>query len=112
MNEDDAVGFNANIIDEYRASDGKVGGTSEGVDILLLHHTGAKSGTERVSPLSFQRIGESYAVFAARAGSPANPGWYYNVVAYPQVTIEVGAETVRVLARIAEPAERDVIWDR
>jgi deazaflavin-dependent oxidoreductase (nitroreductase family) len=104
--------FNTKIVDEYRANGGKLGGMFAGSDLLLLHHTGAKSGTPRVSPLAYQRIGESYAIFASRAGSPANPDWLYNIVAHPDTTIEIGTETVSVLARIAEPAERDVLWDR
>jgi deazaflavin-dependent oxidoreductase (nitroreductase family) len=83
-----------------------------GSDLLLLHHTGAKSGTRRVTPLAYQRIGESFAVFASRAGSTANPDWYHNVVAHPDAVIEIGTETVAVRARVAEPAERDVIWER
>ena len=104
--------FNAKIVEEYRANGGKLGGMFSGSDLLLLHHTGANSGTERISPLAYQMVGESYAVFASRAGSPANPDWFRNLVAYPQATIEIGTETVPVRARVAEPAERDVIWDR
>ena len=100
------------IVDEYRANGGKLGGMFAGADLLLLHHIGAKSGTKRVSPLAYQRIGESYAVFASRAGSPANPDWLYNVVANPDTMIEIGTETVSVTARVAEPHEREVIWDR
>lgn len=104
--------FDTKIVDEYRANGGKLGGMFAGADLLLLHHTGAKSGTRRVSPLAYQRIGESFAVFASRAGSAAHPDWLYNIVAHPDTTIEIGTETVPVIARIAQPAERDVIWDR
>jgi deazaflavin-dependent oxidoreductase (nitroreductase family) len=104
--------LNAKLIEEYRANGGRLGGMFAGSDLLLLHHTGAKSGVERVSPLAYQMVGESYAVFASRAGSAANPDWFHNVVAHPATTIEVGTETVPVMARVAEPAERDVIWDR
>jgi deazaflavin-dependent oxidoreductase (nitroreductase family) len=104
--------LNAKLIDEYRANGGKLGGMFAGSDLLLLHHTGAGSGTGRVSPLAYQMVGESYAVFASRAGSAANPDWFHNVVAHPRTMIEIGTETVAVLARVAEPAERDVIWDR
>jgi deazaflavin-dependent oxidoreductase (nitroreductase family) len=83
-----------------------------GSDLLILHHTGAKSGARRVSPLAYQRIGDSLAIFASRAGSTANPDWYHNVVANPDALIEIGTETVAVRARVAEPAERDVIWER
>lgn len=104
--------FNGKIIAEFRAKGGKVGGPFAGADMLLLHHTGARTGTERVSPLAFQRVGESFAVFASKAGAPVNPAWYHNLLAHPDTTIEVGTKTLRVRARVAEPAERDVIWAR
>ncbi len=104
--------FNGKIIAEFRANGGKVGGPFAGSDILLLHHTGARSGTERVSPLAYQRVGESFAAFASKAGAPENPAWYHNLLANPDTSIEVGTETIKVRARVAEPAERDVIWDR
>jgi deazaflavin-dependent oxidoreductase (nitroreductase family) len=104
--------FNAKIVEEYRANGGKLGGMFTGSDLLLLHHIGVKTGAGRVSPLTYQMVGESYAVFASRAGSPANPEWFRNVVASPETTIEIGMETVPVTARVAEPNERDVIWDR
>jgi deazaflavin-dependent oxidoreductase (nitroreductase family) len=108
----EATDFNGKIIAEFRASGGKVGGQFASADILLLHHTGAHTGTERVSPLAYQRVGESLAVFASKAGASANPDWYHNLLAHPDTTIEVGTETLRVRARVAEPAERDVIWER
>lgn len=104
--------FNAKIVEEYRANGGKLGGMFAGSDLLLLHHTGETSGTERISPLAYQMVGDSYAVFASRAGSPANPDWLRNVVANPKTAIEIGMQTVPVTARVAEPAERDVIWER
>lgn len=104
--------FNSKIIEEYRSNGGKLGGMFAGSDLLLLHHTGVKSGTPRVSPLGFQRIGDSYAVFGTRAGSASNPDWLHNLAANPETTIEIGTETIPVKARMAEPAERDVIWDR
>jgi deazaflavin-dependent oxidoreductase (nitroreductase family) len=104
--------FNGQIIAEFRANGGKVGGPFQGSDVLLLHHTGARSGTERVSPLAFQWIGSSYAVFASKAGAPDHPAWFHNLIANPETAVEVGAGTVRVRARVAQPAERDVIWER
>jgi deazaflavin-dependent oxidoreductase (nitroreductase family) len=104
--------FNSKIIEEFRASGGKVGGRFAGSDILLLHHTGARTGTERVSPLAYQRVGESFAIFASKAGGPRNPAWYHNLLAHPETTIEAGTEAIKVKARVAEPAERDVIWAR
>ena len=104
--------FNGKIIEEFRTNAGKVGGPFAGSDILLLHHTGARTGTERVSPLAFQRVGESLAIFASKAGAPDNPAWYHNLIANPDASVEVGTETFPVQARVAEPAERDVIWGR
>jgi deazaflavin-dependent oxidoreductase (nitroreductase family) len=104
--------FNAKIIAEFRANDGKVGGPFEGANILLLHHTGARTGTERISPLAYQRVGESYAIFGSKAGAPDNPAWYHNLLANPTASIEVGTETVSVTARVAEPTEREVLWER
>jgi len=68
--------FNGKIIEEFRANAGKVGGPFAGSDILLLHHTGARTGAERVGPLAYQRVGDSYAVVASKAGAPDNPAWY------------------------------------
>jgi deazaflavin-dependent oxidoreductase (nitroreductase family) len=102
--------FNGKIIEEFRANGGRLGGRFQGADMLLLHHTGARTGAERISPLGYQLVGEGYAVFATKAGAAANPAWYHNLVANPDATIEVGADTVKVVARVAEPAERDVIW--
>ena len=104
--------FNEKIIKEFRENDGKVGGMFEGAPVLLLHHAGAKTGTERVNPLMYQPVGESFAIFASKAGAPSNPDWYYNLAAHPDTTIEVGAGTVKVKARVAGPDERDPIWEK
>jgi deazaflavin-dependent oxidoreductase (nitroreductase family) len=108
----EAGDFNSKIVAEFRANAGRVGGMFAGADLLLLHHTGARSGAERVSPLAYQRVGESYAVFASKAGAPGNPDWFHNLVAHPDTTVEVGTSTIQVTARVAEPAEREVIWDK
>lgn len=104
--------FNGKIIAEFRDNGGKVGGAFAGSDMLLLHHTGARTGKERVNPLAFLRVGVSYAIFASKAGAPVNPDWYHNLLAHPETTIEVGTRTISVKARVAEPAERDVLWER
>jgi deazaflavin-dependent oxidoreductase (nitroreductase family) len=104
--------FTGQIIAEFRANRGKVGGLFQGADVLLLHHTGARSGAERVSPLAFQWVGRSLAVFAAEPGAPAGPAWFDNLRANPLTTVEVGTQTVRVRARLAQPAERDAIYSR
>jgi len=97
--------FNGKIIAEFRANSGKVSGPFAGSDILLLHHTGARTGAQRVNPLAFLRVGESFAVFASKAGAPSNPDWYHNLLAHPRATVEVGCQTIAVTARVAEPAE-------
>jgi len=79
--------------------------------MLLVHHKGRKSGTERVSPLVYQPVGGKWAVFASKAGAPTDPDWYLNLVANPRTTIEVGGDTFHVVARTATGAERDAIWD-
>jgi deazaflavin-dependent oxidoreductase (nitroreductase family) len=104
--------FNGQVIAEFRANGGRVGGPFQGANILLLHHTGARSGRVRVCPLAFQWVGDSFAVFAAKAGAPDHPAWFHNLRAHPDTMVEVGAGTVRVRARVAQPAERDVIYSR
>ncbi|MDY7104853.1 MAG: nitroreductase family deazaflavin-dependent oxidoreductase [Actinomycetota bacterium] len=105
--------FNAKIIEEFRANDGKVGGPFEGAPMLILHTTGAKSGAERLNPLVYQPLDDGrQAIFASAAGAPKHPAWFHNLVAGPDVTIEVGAETVPVRARVTEGDEREQIWSR
>ncbi|HZU80420.1 MAG TPA: nitroreductase family deazaflavin-dependent oxidoreductase [Acidimicrobiales bacterium] len=105
--------WNAKIIEEFRASGGRVGGAFEGAPILLLHSTGARSGHERVNPMMYQRLGPGkVAVFASKAGAPTNPDWFHNLVAHPDATIEIGAQTLKVRARVAGPEERTPIWEK
>ena len=102
---------NKQIISEFRANDGVVGGMFEGLTLLLLHHAGAKSGTERVSPLVYRSEGDAWVVFGSKGGAPTNPDWYYNLLANPTTTVELGTETHAVTARVAEGAERTRIWE-
>jgi deazaflavin-dependent oxidoreductase (nitroreductase family) len=102
--------FNTQIIEEFRTNDGQLSGGFEGMPFLLLHTTGAKSGQERVNPVAYQDLGGSVAVFASKAGADTNPDWYHNLVAHPEVSIEIGTETKAVTARIAAGAEREKIW--
>ena len=104
--------WNSGIIDEFRRNDGRVGGVFEGAPLLLLHHTGAKTGTERVSPLMYRAVNGSYAVFASKGGAHTNPDWFHNLVANPDTKVEVGEETIGVTARVATGEERDDIWSR
>ena len=102
----DESDWNAKIIEEFRANDGKLGGMFEGADILLLHHTGSKTGAERVSPLGYQRIGSAYAVFGSNSGKTSHPAWFGNLRTNPHTTAEIGTTTIEVVARVAEGDER------
>jgi deazaflavin-dependent oxidoreductase (nitroreductase family) len=105
--------WNQKIIEEFRANGGRVGGNFEGRTLLLLHHTGAKSGAEYVNPLAYQRLSDdSVAIFASAGGSPKTPDWYHNLVANPDVTVEIGTETFAGRARVASGDERTEIWER
>jgi deazaflavin-dependent oxidoreductase (nitroreductase family) len=104
--------FNAKIIDEFRATGGRVGGMFESMPLLLLHHTGAKSGKQRVNPLAYQRDGDRYVIFASKAGAPTNPDWYHNLKAHPEVAIEVGTETINVVTSEATDDERERLFPR
>jgi len=103
--------WNRKIIEEFRANAGKVGKPFENVPILLLHHRGAKTGTERINPLAYRRDGDGYVIFASKAGAPTNPDWFHNVQANPDVEIEVGTETVKARARVAAGDERERLWE-
>jgi deazaflavin-dependent oxidoreductase (nitroreductase family) len=103
--------WNARVIDEFRANGGKVEAFPAN-NLILLHHTGAKSGQQRVSPVAYQPVDGGYAIFASKAGAPDNPAWYYNLIANPKATIEIGTDTVPVTARVASSEEREPIWTR
>ncbi|WP_338770498.1 nitroreductase family deazaflavin-dependent oxidoreductase [Nocardia vulneris] len=122
--------WNARIIAEVRASGGYAAWSSEaefaagrpvppripgfgdhrGMPLILVHHTGAKTGRARISPLFYLPVGDSWAVFGTHGGSPHHPAWYRNLMAAPQVTVEAGSETVSAVARLAEGDERAQIW--
>lgn len=104
--------YNTQIVEEFRANGGHVGGNFAGAPLLLLHSTGAKSGLERVSPMMYLADGDRYLVFASKAGAPSNPDWYYNLKANPRVTIEVGTQTIEVEAADLEGEERTRMYDK
>ena len=104
--------WNTKIIEEFRATAGKVGGPFEGAPLLLLHSTGAKSGQDRVAPVMYLADGDDLVVFASKAGADTNPHWFHNLKANPDTRVEVGADTVAVRARVAEGEERDRLFDR
>jgi deazaflavin-dependent oxidoreductase (nitroreductase family) len=103
--------WDTTVIDEFRTNGGKVGGDFEGMPLLLLHHVGAKSGTERVTPLVYQQVGDAWAVFASKGGAPSHPHWYHNLVANPDTSVEIGTDRKDVRARVADGDERERIWE-
>lgn len=102
--------FNAKVIDEFHANEGRVGGMFESMPLLLLHHTGAKSGKSRINPLAYQSDDGRYVVFASKGGAPAHPDWYHNLKAQPHVKIEVGTDTFDVVASEAPDEERERLF--
>lgn len=104
--------WNKAIIAEFRANGGKVGGQFAGATLLLLHTTGAKSGQERVNPVVYTTDGDQLVVIASKGGAPTNPDWYYNLVANPQVTLEVGTEQFQAQATIPAEPERTRLYNQ
>jgi len=102
--------WNAKIIEEFRANEGVVGGPFTTMPLLLLHTTGAKSGQERINPLAYIKDGEQLAVMASKGGAPTHPDWYYNVLAHADVSVEIGAEEYKALAKIAEEPVRTELY--
>jgi len=100
--------WNQKIIDEFRASGGVVGNRQ----LLLLHTVGAKSQQPRVNPVAYIKDGDRYVVVAAKGGMATNPDWYHNLVAHPQVTVEVGTEKFQAIATIAVEPERTRLYDQ
>ncbi|WP_372460107.1 nitroreductase family deazaflavin-dependent oxidoreductase [Nocardia coffeae] len=106
--------WNANIIAEFRANEGRVGGPFEGAPMLLLHHRGRKSGRESVTPTMYMADDQDpdlVYVFASKAGAPTNPDWYYNLTTAGSTQIERGTETYPVTVAEVTGADRDRIFD-
>jgi deazaflavin-dependent oxidoreductase (nitroreductase family) len=106
----DMTDWNDKIIEEFRANEGRVGGGFEGAPLLLLHTTGARTGTERINPLMYLPDGDRLVVFASKGGAPTNPDWYHNVRENPEASVELGAERFAVRARVATGEERDALY--
>ena len=102
--------WNSEIIKEFREHRGKVGGMFEGAPLLLLTTKGAKSGKTRVNPMMYLPNGDRMFVFASKGGAPTNPDWYHNLVADPEVAVEVGTETFPAKATVITCKERDDIY--
>ncbi len=106
----DMVDFNKQVIQEFRANGGKVGGPFEGASMLILHTTGAKSGRELVTPLVCHVEGDRLLIYASKGGADDNPAWYHNLVANPDVTVERGTETLPMRATVITGEERDRLY--
>jgi deazaflavin-dependent oxidoreductase (nitroreductase family) len=104
--------WNAQIIKEFRANGGKVGGFFEGATMLLLTTTGAKSGRLHTTPLVYLPDGDRFVVIASKGGAPTNPDWYHNLLVNPKATIEVGTETLEVEAEVVSGEERNELYRR
>jgi deazaflavin-dependent oxidoreductase (nitroreductase family) len=102
--------WNHQIVEEFRANAGKVGGMWEGRPLLLLTTTGARSGQRRTNPVMYLRDGDRLFVFASKGGAPANPDWYHNLLAHPDVTVEIGGQTYGAVGKPVTGAERDRIY--
>ena len=101
---------NGPIIEEFRSNKGEVGGFFEGKPVLLLTTTGAKTGRRHVNPAMYLPDGDRWVVFASMGGAPKHPDWYHNLVANPDVTIEVGSETIEGRAEVMAGEERDRLY--
>ena len=104
--------FNRQLIEEYRANEGKVTGMFAGAPLLLLTTTGARSGQPRVAPLAYTTDNGRWVVIASKGGAPTHPDWYYNLHANPDVTVEVGTESFPARATITTGAERQSLFDQ
>ena len=102
--------FNTQIIEDFRANGGYVGAPFNSDQLVLLHHVGAKSDVERVSPLMSFPDEDGWVIVASKGGAPDNPGWYYNLLANPDAEIEFGTETIPVRASEISEAERAQRW--
>ena len=108
-----ASDYNTKIIEEFRANDGRVGGSWAGTPMILIHHVGDRSGIERVSPVACSHQGDGrFAVVASNGGSPTHPGWYYNLKAHPRTKVEAGTRTFTVLAEELDDAARAELWPK
>ncbi len=109
----EADAFNSEIIEEFRANHGHVGGPWADTTLILIHHIGARSGIERVTPLgSFPQGDGRCAIVASNGGSPIHPDWSYNLRANPRITVEAGTETFTVVAEEVDGPARAELWPK
>ena len=104
--------WNKGIIEEFRSNHGKVGGYFAGRPILIINHTGARTGKPRTNPVAYLKDGSRYLIFASKGGADTNPDWYYNLKAHPDVKIEVGDDKIDARAVEITRAERDKLYEQ
>jgi len=104
--------YNRQVVEEFRANGGKVGGMWEGTPLLLLTTTGARSGERRITPMGYLPDGDRLLVWASNGGAPTHPDWYHNLVVHPHVTVEVGTQTFDAIAVVTEASERERLWTK
>ena len=102
--------FNQSVINEFRENHGRVSGGFAQAPLLLLTTTGARTGKARTTPVVYTRDGERLVIVASKAGAPTNPHWYLNLVANPEVTVELPDDTFKARASVAEGDERDRLY--
>lgn len=110
LTADSIAAMNAGVIAQFRSNGGKVGPPFEDSEMLLLHHRGARTGIERVSPLAYLRHEGALLIVASMGGAPVNPAWYHNLKAHPEVSAEVGTETIPVLAAEVPDEDYAHLW--
>jgi deazaflavin-dependent oxidoreductase (nitroreductase family) len=106
----DVSDWNRQVIEEFRANEGRVQAFAH-QPLLLLTHRGARSGTLRTNPLAYFRDGDRYLVVASKGGAPTNPDWYHDLKANPDASVEIGTETFPVRAKEASAQERPRLWE-
>lgn len=111
MSETPTADFHRRVVDEFRAHDGVVPSLGGPSPLLVLHHVGARSGVERVTPVRYLPADGRYVIFGLNGGAPTHPAWYYNLKAKPRAQVEVGRDVVRVVATEITGEERDRLWD-
>lgn len=108
----DRLSYNQQVIEEFRANDGVCSGRFEGMPMILITMTGAKSGRSLCSPLVYSTDGDDPVIIASQGGAPTHPNWYHNLVANPEITVEVGTETYQANAVLTEGDERQRLYDQ
>lgn len=108
----DRKSFNEQVIDEFRANAGKVGGMFEGAAMVLITTTGAKSGRRITNPLVYLPDGDRIVLIASNGGADKHPAWYHNLRANPELTVEIGTERYAAKAEEVSGAERDALYAR